>query len=116
MIPDELWRTFVADHGSDGKNLPPWSRACQECIARCTANGDLIICTMLESGGPDIMMQFLKRLQCVVWNRMFFQSELKSFENLAGKSIRKKLFKLVPELVKSRDPICICSDLVFLLC
>ena len=108
MVPDELWRTLVADRGSDGKNPPPWyHRACQECMARCTANGDLIIRTLMESSGPDIMMQFLKRLQCVVWNRKFFQYEEKTFENLSGKPAPKKLFGLAPEGAKSRDLVCI---------
>jgi hypothetical protein len=107
-VPDELWRTLVADRDPNGNNPPPWyPRACQICMAHTTVNGDLDIRKLIEGGKPDIMVRFLKRVECVIWNRKFIQSELKTFEDIAGKTIEKRLFGLAPESAKTRDIICI---------
>lgn len=107
-VPDELWRTLVADRDPHGNNPPPWyPRACQICMAHTTVNGDLDIRKLIEGGKPDIMVRFLKRVECVIWNRKFIQSELKTFEVTAGKTIEKRLFGLAPESAKTRDLICI---------
>lgn len=106
-VPDELWRTLVADRDPNGNNPPPWyPRACQICMAHTTVNGDLDIRKLIEGGKPDIMVRFLKRVECVIWNRKFIQSELKTFD-IAGKTIRKRLFGLAPESAKTKDLICI---------
>jgi hypothetical protein len=107
-VPDELWRTLVADRDPHGNNPPPWyPRACQICMAHTTVNGDLDIRKLIEGGKPGIMVQFLKRVECVIWNRKFIQSELKTFEEIAGKTTEKRLFGLAPESAKTRDLICI---------
>jgi hypothetical protein len=107
-VPDELWRTLVADRDPHGNNPPPWyPRACQICMAHTTVNGDLDIRKLIEGGKPGIMVQFLKRVECVIWNRKFIQSELKSFEDITGKTTQKRLFGLAPESAKNRDLICI---------
>lgn len=107
-VPDELWRTMVADRGPHGNNPPPWyPRACQICMAHTTVNGDLDIRKLIEVGKPGIMVQFLKRVECVIWNRRFIQSELLTVEEAGGKTIQKRLFGLAPEAAKTRDLICI---------
>ncbi len=107
-VPDELWRTLVADRGPHGNNPPPWyPRACQICMAHTTVNGDLDIRKLIEGGKPGIMVQFLKRVECVIWNRKFIQSEVKTFEDVAGKVTQKRLFGLAPDSAKTKDLICI---------
>jgi hypothetical protein len=107
-VPDELWRTLVADRNPHGDNPPPWyPRACQICMAHTTVNGDLDIRKLIEGGKPGIMVEFLKRVECVIWNRKFIQSEMKTFEDAAGKVTEKRLFGLAPDSAKMKDLICI---------
>jgi len=107
-VPDELWRTLVADRNPHGDNPPPWyPRACQICMAHTTVNGDLDIRKLIEGGKPGLMVQFLKRVECVIWNRKFIQSEVKTFEDVSGKITQKRLFGLAPDSAKTKDLICI---------
>ena len=78
-VPDKLWRTLVADRGPDGGNPPGWyRRACSQClndVAITDVNGDFNVSyAQVSTRKPtsDIMMQFLKRVRSVVWNRAFF--------------------------------------------
>lgn len=106
--PDELWETLVAGRGPDQRNPAPWyKRAFQQCLAHTTANGDLVVKDIINKGRPDSMVQFIKRVQCVVWNRRFILSEEKSFPDSAGRLIKKRLLGLAPESVKPRDIICV---------
>jgi hypothetical protein len=108
IVPDELWRTLVADRDPHGNNPPPWyPRACRICMAHTTVNGDLDIRTLIELGKPDIMVQYLKRVECVIWNRKFIQSELKDFVDATGHITQRKLFGLAPESARVKDLICI---------
>jgi hypothetical protein len=104
-IPDDLWRTLVADRGADGKNPLPWyHRACQYRFAQSTINGDIDIQKLMAMGKPTIMVDFLKCVQCVIWNRKL-RSQGK---NLDDPSFKKRwLFGLAPEKTKVNDLICI---------
>jgi hypothetical protein len=70
-VPDTLWRTLVADRGPGGTNAPSWySRACLECLAHVTQNGDLNTSTLIETpSSSTTMVSFLRRVQQVIWNR-----------------------------------------------
>jgi len=83
LVPDKLWRTLVADRGSDGGNPPGWyRRACLQCltdIAITDVNDDMDVSYTRVSkrkSRSDITMQFLKRVRSVVWNRQFFLANL----------------------------------------
>ncbi|KAH8590712.1 heterokaryon incompatibility protein-domain-containing protein [Bisporella sp. PMI_857] len=102
-VPDTLWRTLVADRGPGGTNAPSWySRACLECLAHVTQNGDLNTSTLIETpSSSTTMVSFLRRVQQVIWNRKFLKS-------LGGpQRIENKYFGLAPTTAKEGDLICI---------
>lgn len=103
-VPDSLWRTLVADRGPDGTNAPSWyHRACLECLAQVTQNGDLSTGALMENPNtPSTMVTFLKRVQQVVWNRKFLRSK-GSDEGVED----KKLFGLAPTNAQEGDLICV---------
>jgi hypothetical protein len=102
-VPDQFWRTLVADRGPNGTNAPSWyRRACLECLNHIDQNGDLFTNDLKSlKGTPITIVSFLERVQRVVWNRRFFQST--DYE----KKDRKPLFGLVPPEAKLEDIICI---------
>lgn len=86
-IPDTLWRTLVADRGPDGRNPPGWyHRACQTCFAHSTSTSDIDTGYLIANpGSSSMMVEFLKRVQSVVWNRTFIRSTKMEFFGLAPK-------------------------------
>jgi hypothetical protein len=101
-VPDELWRTLVADRGFDGTNAPAWyRRACLEILTHVDNNGDLNTNKFKDiEDTPATMKLFLKRVRNVVWNRKFFLT--------AGeKDIHGKLYGLAPKKAEKNDIICI---------
>jgi hypothetical protein len=100
-VPDELWRTLVADRSPDGSNPPSWyHRACLYCLAKSTATGDINTDALIkDEESPEMMVQFLKRVQNTIWNRKFFRSR----NGIKG----KKLFGLAPPQTTENDFICI---------
>jgi hypothetical protein len=103
-VPESLWRTLVANSGPGGRNAPSWYyRACLECLARVTQNGDLNTTALIEAPDtPSTMASFLKRVQQVVWNRKFLQSK-----GGFHQKEENKLFGLAPTMAKAGDQICI---------
>ncbi|KAI8947025.1 heterokaryon incompatibility protein-domain-containing protein [Xylaria longipes] len=82
-VPDKLWRTMVADRDADGNNTPPWyHRAALHAMALADNNGDLATQELLDKGDmagrrqPQIVTEFLKRVQGVTWNRKFIEGIL----------------------------------------
>ena len=97
-IPDKLWRTPVAGRGPDGRNPPGWyDRACRECFHLGTSSaGDVNIANLITSPKtPSFIVEFLERVQSIVWNRLFFRSR------------ERKLFGLGPRGTKVGDRICV---------
>jgi hypothetical protein len=95
-VPDRLWRTLVADRGQNGTNPPSWyHRACLYCLVHARSTGDVNTNDLISSGGLPMVVQFLKRVQCVIWNRKFFITE------------RKCLLGLAPRHAQQGDIICI---------
>lgn len=75
-LPENLWRTMVADRGPDGINAPMWyRRACIECLLHVTGNGHLDTKELLswEDVAPQVAA-FLNRVQSVIWNRRFLRT------------------------------------------
>lgn len=84
-VPDQLWRTLVADRGPNGTNAPSWyRRACLECLKYVDLGGDLFTDDLKTmKGAPKMIVSFLERVQRVVWNRRFFHSTKRSLFGLA---------------------------------
>ncbi|KAM7211570.1 Heterokaryon incompatibility protein (HET) domain containing protein [Rhypophila decipiens] len=75
-VPDQIWRTLVADRDQDGQIPPTWyQRACLRCleIADTFNNGDLNISELLQ-GNSELIRQYLTRVRNVTWNRRFFEA------------------------------------------
>jgi len=74
-VPDELWRTMVADRGVDGAYAPRWyRRASLRALKSLTHTGDLNTPHLIEQDQNSFLTDFLKRVRDVVWNRRFFRS------------------------------------------
>lgn len=75
-VPDQLWRTLVADRGPNGLDPPPWYKiACRNCLARRSNNGHINIDKVLstEISTQRSMRQYLERVRAVTWNRSFIE-------------------------------------------
>jgi hypothetical protein len=74
-VPDQLWRTLVADRGPHGRAAPSWyRRACALALTKASAEGDLSTSKLLANKSqPATVIEFLKRVQAVVWSRRFFR-------------------------------------------
>jgi hypothetical protein len=105
-VPDELWRTMVADKGTDGRAPPStYQRACQKCLAEAV-RGDINITKLIQEDGDQTMVAFLKRVEAVVWNRTFLRSKGMEYPKM-GRYKAKSLFGLAPRGTKEGDLICI---------
>jgi len=73
-VPDKLWRTLTADRGPDGRNPPRWyRRACLYCLAKTSPDGDINTGQLIGNRSqPHSLIEFLNRVQSVVWSRKFF--------------------------------------------
>lgn len=96
-LPDAIWRTLVADRGPDGGNPPGWyHRACQTCFAHSNSTSDIDTGYLIANPrSSSMMVEFLKRVQSVVWNRTFI------------KTADKDLFGLAPRGTQPGDIVCI---------
>ncbi|KAH7091425.1 heterokaryon incompatibility protein-domain-containing protein [Paraphoma chrysanthemicola] len=90
-VPDKLWRTLVADRNAEGDNPPPWyHRAALHCMALADNNGDIATHELLDPGTyahdkqPQIVTEYLKRVQAVSWNRKFLEAKPHEVEPLFG--------------------------------
>jgi len=82
-VPEKLWRTLVADRSPDGSPPKSWyQRACLYTLAQTSSSGVLDTSALIKSGGPSIMVEFLERVQSVVWNRKFFTTSTGKFFGL----------------------------------
>lgn len=72
-IPEELWRTLVANRTLEGKDPPQtYLVGLTWAIERRNSNNDINIAELIRQGQPEKMVEFLKRVQEVIWNRRFF--------------------------------------------
>ncbi|KAI1780679.1 hypothetical protein F4818DRAFT_396470 [Hypoxylon cercidicola] len=73
-VPDQVWRTLVADRGPDGRPPPSWyHRACLRCLVHDTPNGHIATKAILEQRSSGIMNDYIKRVQAVTWNRVVLE-------------------------------------------
>lgn len=102
QVPDQLWRTLVADRDPDGKNPPGWyHRVCLECLAQTDEKGHLDPKEIInDERTSDLVVEFLRRVQSVVWNRKMMQAK-------PSASGEEQLFGLAPEKAKVGDLVCV---------
>jgi hypothetical protein len=79
-VPEQLWRTLIANRGPHGKAAPSWyRRACALALTKASAEGDLSTSKLLANKRqPATVIEFLKRVQAVVWSRKFFRCTLEA--------------------------------------
>ena len=101
VIPDELWRTLMANCAPDG-NIPPpiYGVALEWAIERRNSNNDINTADLIRQGQPEKMVEFLKRVQEVIWNRRFFILS----DQTAGIGYR---FGIAPTSAKVGDIVCV---------
>lgn len=100
LVPDQLWRTLVADRGPHGESPPPWyRRACLECLQHVNSEGGMNTDQFKNfEDAPSAMVAYLERVQQVVWNRRFFLADGRGGQTLYG---------LCPPEAEVGDIICI---------
>jgi hypothetical protein len=83
---EDFWRTLVADRGPDGSNTPSWyTRAFLYCIA-LTPTGDIDTNRLIDTCKAEessLVVDFLYRVQSVIWNREFLVSKNNRWIGLA---------------------------------
>lgn len=102
-VPDQLWRTLVADGGPDGAPPPLWyRRTCLACLQHTNRAGDLDIDDLKRILNiSSLAIAFLERVQCVIWGRRVFKTEGKPARN------QEPFFGLGPSDLRSGDIVCI---------
>ena len=94
--PENLWRTLVADRGSDGANPKLYyPKAFEYAIDNSTPHAGLETTNLTKRSNP-ILVEFLKRMLAVVWNRRLFKSARQGLLGLAPKKARAKDGKSIP--------------------
>jgi hypothetical protein len=77
-VPEEFWRTLVADRGPNGTMAPSWyARAFRYCLQHLTPTGDINTNRLisLQENESSLGVSFLNRVQGVIWNRKFLVSK-----------------------------------------
>jgi hypothetical protein len=86
IVPEAFWRTLVADRGPNRSDAPPWyPRAFLDCL-RLSPTGNINTNRLIaesEALSLHIIIDFLQRVQSVIWNRKFLVSEHKGWIGLA---------------------------------
>ncbi|KAH8805402.1 heterokaryon incompatibility protein-domain-containing protein [Xylogone sp. PMI_703] len=104
-VPEELWRTLVADRGHEGRPAPHWyALACMDCLNHLNANGDLDVPELLNlPNAAGTVKAFLKRVREVIFNRVFIL--VKSEPEQPAR--RTPMYGLAPSGAREGDIICI---------
>jgi hypothetical protein len=96
-VPEAFWRTLVADRGPMGTMPPSWyARAFDYCLLHSNY-GDINTNRLLHNCEADssLVVDFLQRVQSIIWNRKFLVSE------------KNRWIGLVPMATLETDFICI---------
>jgi Heterokaryon incompatibility protein (HET) len=98
----QIWRILVANRGPDGANPPNWyRRACKACLEWYNDQPeDHFNTNNLKNmkGTPSGKVEFLDRVQQVVWNRQFVRTSGQTGREFIG---------LTPPKSQTHDIICI---------
>ncbi|RFU27148.1 hypothetical protein B7463_g9190, partial [Scytalidium lignicola] len=103
-VPEEFWRTLVADRGRHGRPAPHWyARACLECLIHLDLNGDLDIGALLTlPNAASTVKGFLKRVREVIFNRVFIRVNIDHKQEK-----RTPTYGLAPAGTRKGDLVCI---------
>jgi hypothetical protein len=96
-VPEAFWTTLVAGRGPKGSTLPSWyNRAFKYCLL-LRDSGDINTNRIIDMMPPEssLIIDFLQRVQSVIWNRKFFVSSNNNYIGLA------------PQVAQVGDLICI---------
>lgn len=88
-LPDELWRTLVADRGPEGGNTKIYYRKAFEYAVTHSTFDVGLQTAELKQRGNSILVELLHRMEAVVWNRMLFRSKRGDKLGLAPKQARE---------------------------
>lgn len=103
-VPEEFWRTMVADRGQYGRNTPSWyPRACMEALNNRSPSGDIDPDEVMKlPKAPSLCKSFLKRVKHVIWGRKFAYIKLKGTK-IEG----RETYGLLPGKTNDSDIICL---------
>lgn len=74
--PESFWRTIVADRDEKGQNPPSYyQRACQYAFGQRIVGGSLNTSHLINRKISQVMTEYLKRVQAVVWMRKLVRTE-----------------------------------------
>jgi hypothetical protein len=95
--PESFWRTLVADRDDKGHNPPSYyRRACEHAFAQRVMGGNLNTERLMSSAqSSEIMTNYLRRVQSVIWNRRLMRTS------------RGERLGLVPNDARKGDRVCI---------
>lgn len=103
--PEHVWRTLVGDRGQDGTSAKLYyKKAFVYAIDNSTRSAGLE-CQDLMNRSNSILVEFLKRMSAVVYNRCLFKSARDKLLGLAPKQACKNDCKYSP---LSHSPLCVC--------
>jgi hypothetical protein len=91
-VPDQLWRTLVADRGPNGHHkLQTYRRACQHCLVSLTRNGHINIREVLrESENSGYTKDYLERVRAATWDRSFIEG-IQNVSEVGKASVPEKI-------------------------
>jgi hypothetical protein len=100
-ISDTLWQTLCANRDGHGKPAPSVYRiALLHLLQKFPNHCSIDTIELIEAGQPDYIMEFLKRIQAVTWNRRVFLAAPDSPND-------EPLLGLAPRDAQVGDRICI---------
>ena len=76
-LPDEFWRTIVADRGRDNRDSPYYSaRACKESVYKGGhLGGSFNTMALIHDEQNSIITEFCRRVHAAIWNRCLFKTK-----------------------------------------
>ncbi|KAK6440996.1 hypothetical protein LTR95_002779 [Oleoguttula sp. CCFEE 5521] len=102
--PDKLWRILVAGRGSKGERAPRlYQTACTYVLNKVMVNGYINTKAQLRGDPPYMVKAYLERVQEVIWDRCFFETELEGPQLGTG----SKLHGLADKKARRGDVLCV---------
>lgn len=85
--PEELWRTLVADRGPNGRNVAAfYNTACGHALRPGPKGGPINTETIVSYGGCSVVVDFMRRVQAVIWNRKLMRTGSRNYLGLVPKA------------------------------
>ncbi|KAI1106096.1 HET-domain-containing protein [Jackrogersella minutella] len=94
-LPDEFWRTLIADRGPMGENVPRYYPRLIRHALNQGVRGDSLNTKEIIDSNNRVIGDVLRRVQSVIWNRRLMRTE------------RERSLGLAPEATRPGDLICV---------